>query len=291
MVGHAPPPIFRRGPAPRVRLWVFVIACLAMLVADLHFRYLEVVRQTLSVVLYPVEMAAATPAEFVRNASKYFATLIKVQRENREMRRKALADAERLLRQTDLEQENARLRGLLAMSERITVTSVAADVLYEARDVFSRKVIVDHGSQHDVTAGQVVVDELGVIGQVTRVYPIQSEVTLLTDKAQAVPVRVERTGQRGVVYGAGEGMLELRYLLANADVQPGDRLVTSGLDGLFLPGLPVARVVSVNRELQAFAQIVCEPVARVGHAAQVLILGRAQPAPERQVPPADKAKD
>jgi len=267
-----------------------VIACLAMLVADLHFRYLEVARQTLSVVLYPVEMAAATPAEFVSNASKYFATLIKVQRENRDLRRKALADAERLLRQTELERENGRLRGLLAMSERIEVTSVAADVLYEARDVFSRKVIVDHGSQQEVTAGQVVVDELGVIGQVTRVYPIQSEVTLLTDKAQAVPVRVERTGQRGVVYGAGEGMLELRYLLANADVQPGDRLVTSGLDGLFLSGLPVARVVSVNRELQAFAQIVCEPLARVDHAAQVLILGRTQPAPVRQVPP-EKPKD
>ena len=269
--------MFRRGLAPMVRLWTFVVLCLAMLVADLHFRYLEVVRQTLSVVLYPVEMAAATPAEFVRNASKYFATLIKLQRENRDLRDKALADAERLLRQAELERENLRLRGLMAMSDRVPVTSVAADVLYEARDVFSRKVILDRGSQHDVLAGQVVVDEQGVIGQVTRVYPIQSEVTLLTDKTQAIPVRIERTGQRGVVYGVGEGALELRYLLANADVQPGDRLVTSGLDGLILAGLPVARVTSINRDVQAFAIIACEPIAAVRRASQVLVLGQVKP--------------
>jgi len=252
-----------------------------MLVADLQYRYLEVVRKTVSVVLYPLEIAAAAPVEFLSNASRYFATLVEVQSENRQMRRKALADADRLLRQTELERENERLRALLAMSERVGVASVAADVLYEARDAFTRKVILDRGAQHDVDAGQAVVDELGMVGQVTRVYPIQSEVTLVTDKGQAVPVRVERTGQRGVVYGAGDGRLELRYLLANADVKEGDLLVTSGLDDVYLPGIPVARVLAVDRTRQAFALITCEPIARVGQTSQVLILARAVPlAPE-----------
>ena len=271
-----------------MRLFVLVSICLAMLIADLHYRYLEVVRQTISVVIYPMEIAAATPAELVRNATQYFATLIKVQRDNGELRQKALVDAERLLRQEELERENLRLRALMKMSERIAVTSIAADVLYEARDVFSRKVILDRGAQHNVEAGEAVVDELGMVGQVTRVYPIQSEVTLVTDKGQAVPVRIERTGQRGVLYGGGEGRLSLRYLLANADVEVGDRLVTSGLDGVFLPGIPVARVTDVNRDLQAFAQIGCVPLADVGRIAQVLILGRQKlppvPRPDAAAP-------
>jgi rod shape-determining protein MreC len=262
-------------------LFVLVCICLGMLIADLQYRYLEVVRKTVSVVLYPLEIAAAAPVEFLGNASRYFATLVEVQSTNRGLRQKALADADRLLRQGELERENERLRALLAMSERIEVRSIAADVLYEARDAFTRKVILDRGAQHEITDGQAVVDELGLVGQVTRVYPIQSEVTLVTDKGQAVPVRIERTGQRGVAYGAGDGRLELRYLLANADVEPGDRLVTSGLDDVYLPGIPVARVLSVDRTRQAFAQVVCEPVARVGQTAQVLILGRAVPeAPE-----------
>lgn len=276
-----------------MRLFLLVCVCLVMLIADLQYRYLDVVRKTVSVVLYPLEIAAATPVEFVTNASRYFATLVEVQGENRQLRRKALADADRLLRQSELERENTRLRILLAMSERIEVSSIAADVLYEARDAFSRKVILDRGAQHDVLPGQAVVDELGMVGQVTRVYPIQAEVTLVTDKSQAVPVRIERTGQRGVVYGAGDGRLELRYLLANADVQPGDRLVTSGLDDVFLPGIPVAKVLSVDRTRQAFAVVLCEPVARVGQTSQVLILGRAVPelpaagAPEQTPVPAD----
>ena len=267
---------------------MLVSVSVVLLVADLRFRYLEVVRQAVSVAIYPLERVAATPAGLVRNAAEYLSTLVEVQRDNRVLRSKALADAERLLRQADLERENARLRGLMRMSARVQATSIAADVLYEARDAFSRKVIVDRGAQHDVTAGQVVVDELGVVGQVTRVYPIQSEVTLITDKGQAVPVRVERTGQPGVLYGGGSGALSLRYLLANADVQPSDRIVTSGLDGVFLAGIPVARVISVERERLAFAQILCEPLAGVRHTAQVMILGRTTPQPP---PAAELAAD
>ncbi len=267
-----------------------------MLVADLRFRYLEVVRQAISVAVYPLEMLAATPAELVRNVSEYFSTLVEVQRDNRALRSKALGDAERLLRQADLERENARLRGLMRMSARVRATSIAADVLYQARDEFSRKVILDRGTQHGVTAGQAVVDELGVVGQVTRVYPMQSEVTLITDKSQAMPVRIERTGQPGVLYGGGRSALSLRYLLANADVQPGDRIVTSGLDGVFLAGIPVARVTGVERDRLAFAQIECEPVAGVRHAAQVMILGRATalarpPSPELTADALAAAKD
>lgn len=261
------------------RLFVLVSVCLAMLVADLRFRYLDVFRQGLSVVTYPLQMAAATPADFVRNASRYFATLLEVQFENAELRRQQLGAGERLLRYQQLEQENAQLRGLMQMSQRVPVKSVAAEILYNAPDPFARKVILDRGAQQGVEAGLAVVDANGVIGQVTRVYPIQSEVTLLTDRNQAIPVEVVRNGLRGVLFGTGQGRIELRFVIASADIQVGDMLVTSGLDGVFLPGLPVAEVQSVDREAEAFARIVCRPVAGVERSAQVLVLGRVEPPP------------
>jgi rod shape-determining protein MreC len=283
-VGHQPPPIFRRGPAPLARLFVFVSICLVMLVADLRFRYLEVLRHGLSVVTYPLQMAAATPADVVTNAARYFGTLIDVQRENADLRRQQLDAGERLLRFELLDQENRQLRELLAMSQRVQVKSIAADILYNAPDPFARKVILDRGAQQGVEPGLAVVDARGVIGQVTRVHPIQSEVTLLTDRNQSIPVSVVRNGVRGILFGAGRGELEMRHVLADADIQPGDQLVTSGLDGVFVPGLPVARVVSVNRDADAFARIECEPLAAIERSVQVLVVGRASYPPP---PPAE----
>ena len=287
-VGHQPPPIFKRGPAPTARLFAFVTVCLVLLVADLRFRYLEVMRDALSVVTYPVQMAAATPADFVLNASHYFATLIEVQRENADLRRQQLSSGERLLRFELLELENQRLRELLDMSRRIEVKSIAADILYNAPDPFARKVILDRGAQQGVEAGLAVVDAQGVVGQVTRVHPVQSEVTLLTDRNQSIPVSVLRNGVRGVLFGSGQGGLEMRFVLADADVREGDQLVTSGLDGVFVPGLPVAKVVGVDRASDAFARIECEPLAAIETSVQVLVIGRtAYPPP----PPALDARE
>jgi len=275
LVGHQPPPIFRRGPAPLARLFVFVALCLALLVADLRFRYLEVLRNALSVVTYPLQMAASTPADVVRNASRYFGTLVDVQLENADLRRHQLGAGERLLRFEQLEQENQHLRELMQMSQRVQTKSIAADILYNAPDPFARKVILDRGTQQGVEAGLAVVDANGVIGQVTRVHPVQSEVTLLTDRNQSIPVSVVRNGVRGVLYGVGRGMLEMRHVLAEVDIQPSDRLVTSGLDGIFVPGLPVATVTRVDRDQDAFARIECEPLAAIERSVQVLVIGRA----------------
>ena len=275
LVGHQPPPIFRRGPAPLARLFVFVALCLVLLVADLRFRYLEVLRNALSVVTYPLQMAASTPADVVRNATRYFGTLVDVQLENADLRRLQLDAGERLLRFEQLEQENLHLRELLQMSERVQTKSIAADILYNAPDPFARKVILDRGTQQGVEAGLAVLDANGVIGQVTRVHPVQSEVTLLTDRNQSIPVSVVRNGVRGVLYGVGRGMLEMRHVLAEVDIQPGDRLVTSGLDGIFVPGLPVATVTRVDRDQDAFARIECEPLAAIERSVQVLVIGRA----------------
>ena len=282
MVGPSPPPFFKRGPAPLAKLVFFVIVSLALLVSDLNLRYLEAFRQGLSVLAYPLQMAAATPADFVRNASNYFSSLVRLQIENKDLKSKQLQGAERLLRLDQLEQENRHLRALLEARERQPVKSVVAEIMYTAKDPFSRKVILDKGDQAGIAAGQAVVDESGVIGQITRVFPMQSELTLLTDKDQAIPVMIVRSGLRAVLFGSGNGLMELRYLAANADVQPGDKVVTSGLDGVFLAGLPVATVAKVERDqAQTFARIPCLPAAGVEQFSHVLVLGHRENLPPR----------
>ncbi len=280
VVGHQPPPFFKRGPAPLARLVFFVTLSLALLVLDLKYRYLEQIRQGVAIVLYPLQRAAYTPVDLYGQLGDYFSSLAAVQRENAQLKRKELESANWLLRQQHLELENQRLRELLDMKARQPVSGTLAEILYAARDPFSRRIIVDKGSQHGIVAGQAVVDEAGVLGQVTRTYPLQSEVTLVTDKNQAVPVRIVRNGLRTVLFGASGGQLELRFLAANADVQPGDVLVTSGLDGIYQPGLPVARVVRVDRDTAySFARILCEPVAGVEKHGQVLVLGLREALP------------
>lgn len=297
VVGHQTPPIFKRGPTPLVRLVMYICVCLALMVADLKFRYLEILRQGLSVATYPLQVAAAAPVDFVRDATVYFATLVAVQKENRELRGSLLDAARRLLLFDQIEQENRHLKALLETSRNLATRSIAAEVVYDGSDPFTRKVIIDKGAQQGVLAGLAVVDEHGVLGQVTRVYPLQSEVTLLSDKDQAIPVMIQRNAIRGVVFGAGSGRLELRYVEGNADIQAGDKLVTSGLDGVFLAGLPVAKVLKVERDALGFAAVDCAPYAGVERSTQVLVLGRAPvavvtpPAPQSAVAPLPPKKN
>jgi len=290
VVGQQPPPFFNRGPAPLARLAFFIALSLLMLVLDLRFHTLEWARQAVALVVYPLQRIAYAPVEAMHYGSGYFSTLVTLKSENDLLRQRQLSTANQLLRQEHLELENQRLRALLDMKLRQPATGQMAEILYAARDRFARRVIIDKGSQQTISPGQVVVDEQGVIGQVTRSFPLLSEVTLITDKDQAVPVQIVRNGLRSVLFGAGAGNLELRFLAANADVQAGDVLVTSGLDGVYLPGLPVAKVTRVDRDTAyAFARILCEPIAGVERYGQVLVLGQHQASPP--APPEPENKD
>jgi rod shape-determining protein MreC len=289
VVGHPPPPFFRRGPAPLARFVFFVTVSLALLVVDLRLKYLESLRQAIAVITYPLQQIAYAPVQGLREVGAYFSTVSAMQDENSRFKRQQVELAGTLLRQHQLDQENQRLRALLEMKQRQPAKGLVADIVYGARDPFSRKVFIDKGSQSGIAGGQAVVDEVGLIGQVTRVYPLQSEVTLISDKDQAVPVQVMRNGLRAVVFGSGGGPLELRFLAADADVQNGDVLVTSGLDGVYLAGLPVAKVVRVERDnVYAFARILCAPVAGVEQHGLVLVLGprESMPPPAAQANPA-----
>jgi rod shape-determining protein MreC len=285
-----PPPFFHRGPSPLARLAFFALVSLALLFTDTRYRYLESVRHAMGAVIYPVQRVLQMPAEGVAFVASYLGSNRALSVENRELKNELLAQAPAVQGYQALEQENARLRALINVGERFTGAAIPADILYSGRDPFTQKLFIDKGEAAGVKAGQAVIDQAGVVGQVTRVFPSIAEVTLVTDKDHAVPVKVERSGVRSVMYGSGTGRLpELRFLSPNAEIQAGDRLVTSGIDGTYPADLAVAQVVSVERETgQIFARVICKPLAGVDRSPQVLVLGSAaasaKPRPEE---PAD----
>jgi rod shape-determining protein MreC len=279
-INHAPPPFFKQGPAPLALLTFYIAISLAIFVVDLRFRSLDLLRQSIALVIDPVQRIAQTPGSLVDYAASYLQGMQALQKENNELKHAQLGTAPNLQRLAHLESENERLRKLLLVNEREQANGRVAQILYTARDPFSRKVIVDKGQQSGILIGQPAIDETGVVGQVTRIFPFSAEITLITDKDQAVPIQVVRSGQRSVVFGLGNGQLELRYMPANADIQIGDILVTSGLDGVYLPGFPVAKVVNIERDsAYSFARIFCIPIAGVENFGEVMILDPRQPLP------------
>ena len=298
---RTPPPFFKQGPSALSKLMVFSALALFLMVADSRFRITQPVRSAVATVLFPVQWLAMRPVLGVRWASEYFTTLHTALANEQAARQTLVAQAQRASQVEQLAAENTKLRELLGLRERLSTPAEAAEVLYDAADPYTRKVIIDKGLAHQLEAGAPVIDESGVLGQVTRVHPLISEVTLVTDGDQVIPVLNTRTGLRGIAYGNaggdGGGGLELRYMASNADVQEGDLLTTSGVDGVYPPGLPVATVQKVERRADsAFARILCRPVALVEGARHVMVLKPmtaqipARPAPEDAAPAARAGK-
>jgi rod shape-determining protein MreC len=273
---RTPPPFFKQGQSAFSKLMLFSALALFLMVADTRFKLTGPIRVAVAAALYPVQWAVMRPIEMARGGGAYFMALGDAQKAQSEAEKRLALQAQRAAQVEQLGLENDRLRKLLALKERTTTPAQAAQVVYDAADPFTRRVMVDKGSIQGIKTGSPVMDEVGVLGQVTRVYPLSSEVTLLIDRDHTIPVLNTRTGARSVVYGDPSvhgGTLELRFMAGNADVQQGDILTTSGVDGVYPPGIPVARVDKVERRAEsAFAKISCQPLANTLGARHVMIL-------------------
>jgi rod shape-determining protein MreC len=273
---RTPPPLFRQGLSALSKLTLCSALALFLMVADVRYSIVRPLRVAIAEVLYPIQWLVLQPVNWVRGGSGYFQSLASAQASTESMRTTLALKSIKSQEVDQLLLENERLRQMLALRERISTPSLAAQVLYDAADPFSRKIIIDRGKLHGVVAGSPVIDALGVLGQVTRAYGPTSEVTLITDADQAIPVLNTRTGVRGVAFGdltAASGGLELRFTPADTDVQVGDVLSTSGVDGVYPPGLAVARVNQVQRRSESvFARISLTPLAQVRGTTHVMVL-------------------
>ncbi len=273
---RSPPPFFRQGPSAFSKLVFFGVLSILLMVADNRFGIIKPVRSVIATVLYPLQWTMLQPVIWTRDGSKYFESLNTSQTNEATAQYRLGLQSQRAQQVEQLTLENARLRALLDLRPRVNAPALAAQVLYDAADPFTRKIIIDKGALAAVRPGSPVLDELGVLGQVTRVYPLVSEVTLITDRNQAIPVQNARTGLRALAFGdtsSGAGLLELRFLDANVDLQAGDLLTTSGIDGVYPPGLQVAHISKIEHGADsAFARVRCEPVAAVTSGLHVLVL-------------------
>lgn len=280
---YSAPQFFKRGPTLHTRFVFFSLLSLILMIADARFRYLEGMRLAVATALFPLQTVADMPRWALDRGVGFFVTQAQLAQENDFLRQQNLTNMGSLQTLGMLEAENRQLRALLTLRDRLPRKTLAATIERTYPDPFSRRVAISRGAQDGLRPGLAVVDGVGLIGQVTRVFPWQSEVTLVTDKEQAIPIQVQRSGLRGILFGIGyDGALELRYMPVSADVQNGDILMTSGIDGTFPAGLPVARVSNVERNAAlSFARILCTPLAGVQGSLNVMVVQTEEgPAPD-----------
>jgi rod shape-determining protein MreC len=273
-IDRTPPPFFRQGPSALTKLILCSAMAVFLMVADNRFMLAKELRAAVATALYYPEQVLLVPVQAVERGGDYLQGLQRAVVKEEAAKRALVRQSERSLRLEELQTENTRLRELLEMRPALEVRSQAAQVLYEAPDPYSRKLIIDRGATNGIKVSSPVINEQGVLGQVTRVYPLSCEVTLLIDKDAAIPVLNTRTQTRGLVFGGviPAGM-EMRFVANSADVQVGDVFTTSGLDGVYPAGLPVAKVVSVDRKADSgFANIVLLPNARPDGVRHLLVL-------------------
>ena len=287
-----PPAFFHRGPSPLARLTFFMIAAFAIMIADHRFQALQAVRLSLSVLAQPVQQVARMPSQAIARFFEYFNEQDRLLAENRELQQKVLEHAAAAQELTLLRAEQEQLLAIKGAQAKFGEAGLVAQVLYNARNPFTRKIVVDKGMTHGVQPGMPVIDGEGVVGQVTNVGTFASEVTLVTEKDQSVPVMLVRNGLRAIAVGSGkDGAIDVPFMPVSADIQAGDMFVTSGIDATYPPGLVVARVTNVDKNAAyVFAKIAAKPAAGVENHRFVMLLPPPQPAAARPEAKADERK-
>ena len=268
------------------------------MIADHRFHALEAVRLSLSVLAHPIQQTASVPSDALGRVAEYFASQERLLRENQELKVRVLEQSAAAQEARLLRAEQAHLLEMSPGKSRYVDSGTIAEVLYNARNPFTRKIVIDKGLTHAVQSGMPVIDGTGVVGQVTNVGTFTSEVTLVTEKEQSVPVMLVRNGLRAVAVGSGkDGSIDIPFMPVAADIQNGDTFVTSGIDGTYPPGLVVATVTSVEKNAAyVFAKVVARPAAGVDNHRYVMVLplpapGAARPDAKADETPRKSAKD
>lgn len=253
---------------------VAVLLSLGLLITDYRGTRLETLRAFLAFALYPLQSLASLPVDIYHDLSDIVLSVTELRKENQHLKESQLINDARLLKLAALEKENIRLRLLLENSFRLGEQVLVAELLSVKLDPYEHTVLVNKGTRFGIHARQPVLDANGIVGQVIRALPNSSEVMLITDPDHAIPVEVNRNGLRTVAFGTGQAnRLHLPFLANNADIVPGDLLVTSGLGGVFPPGYPVAVVDRFEaRPDKSFANIYATPKAQLENSREFLIV-------------------
>jgi rod shape-determining protein MreC len=264
---RSPPPFFRVGFAPLTKLIFFTALSVLLMFGDKQLQFTKPIRAGLSTLIMPVQWLVLQPGQVASTVGDYFQNLEQAQKNLQAVQLKVLQQSARAQQVEQLIIENQNLRQLLDLKNTVATPSQVAEVLFDVPDPYNQRIVIDKGQVKEVALGSPVIDSGGVVGQVTRVYPLTAEVTLLTDRDQSIPVMNSRTGARNISSGnilAGVPLIELKFVPASADVKEGDLLTTSGIDGVYPAGLQVARISHIERRVDiSFARIHATPLAEL----------------------------
>ncbi|BBO99820.1 rod shape-determining protein MreC [Sulfuriferula nivalis] len=266
--------LFPHGISAGARLMIYILLSIAIIIADVRYHALNLFRSSMNSLIYPISEVVQTPYLTYEKVSGFFIKHAQLQQENAALQQRFINYSAALQRYQELEQENQHLRALLGAQSRTPLHTQLAEIIAIPRDPYLRQFTINQGSEQGVQPGTAVIDERGLLGQITQVYSHTSDVTLLINSEQSVPVAVQRTGQRAVLFGTGiDDTVEIRYLPHSTDVRAGDLIITSGIDGVYPSGLAVAKVTQIDLSTsRAFAHIICKPVAAIDRNRQVLII-------------------
>lgn len=271
--------LFIRGSSATFRMVLFVIASIALMTIDHRWQSLEMVRSTLSTVIYPLQYTIDLPIRLYYWSDEVLSTKQILLDKNREFEARHLENRVQLQKLDIIEKENARLRSLLSATPKITERLLISEIINVDVDPYRQLILLNKGSNSDVSQGQPIIDAQGIMGQVVHVGAISSTAMLITDASHAIPVQIDRTGLRANAFGTGKiNQLNLRHLTQNVDIEVGDMLITSGLGGVFPPNYPVATVTKVERTAgEPFATIEAMPLAQLDKSREVLLVWRNVP--------------
>lgn len=292
MQRHATLRLFRRGPAAEVKLALMVLLALALLITDANWKTLNPLRQSISIGLYPFQRAVMLPRDATFLVHDWYSAAAAIKSENEGLQRQRIELAQVTSNAAQLAAENAQLRRLMGVFDKaVDQPAIVVEVLYEPANAFNRRLVLNKGSAAGIAPGMPIIDEGGVVGQIIRVTPMTSEAAMLTDEVVSIPVQILRNGLRLIAFGSTTpGRVEVRYFSSDADIRQGDMLVTSGVGGVFPPGLAVARIESVERNASTgFARAEGQPSSHPERYRHFLVLQVPVDGNETPVAPASSA--
>ncbi|CAM3762835.1 rod shape-determining protein MreC [Polynucleobacter paneuropaeus] len=239
---------------------------------DYRFKTLDPIRNNVNWVLRPLEYLMLTPRNVYQASTEYFTTRSTLEQENQIFKARQ-AELALLANQSEfLLIENQNLRQLMDLQKQVGFKTLPVEILFNPPNPISQRVVINRGNDDGLKLGNPIANDAGILGQVVRLYDHSAEVSLLEDRDFAVPVQVARNGLRAAVFGAGRGnSLELRYLPVASDLEVGDILITSGIDGVYPPGYAVAVISRIERNVDKnSSNVFCVPIAAVNRYRQAL---------------------
>jgi len=273
-VQHSAPPLFKQGIPALAKLIACLLISMALMIVDFQIKSLDFIRNQVNFVLRPLERLVLLPVDLIVNSSDYFTTRSALEHENAAIK----------LRQTELSLlanqaallsvENQNLRNLLELQKKTSFKTIPVEILFNPPNPISQRIVINRGQNQGLRLGSPIANDAGILGQVVRLFDNSAEVSLLEDRDFAVPVLVARNGLRAAVVGTGRGKhLELRYLPVASDLEVGDILLTSGVDGVYPPGFAVAVISKIERNTEQNASnVFCNPIAEVNRHLQALAI-------------------